>query len=102
MKWAAFNALLGRLTESTILLAVGSARWFDEVGFSAAILLTLVGTALFWHAPRHRMSIEEHTKDGDLTEEEGRRRLLFYEWCAPAATTLGVVLLIVAIYDLTK
>ena len=102
MKSSAFNALPGPLAESAFLLGDGPPRWFNEIGLGAAVLLTLVGTALFWHAPRHRMSIEEHTKDGDLTEEEGRRRLLFYEWCAPAATTLGVVLLIVAIYDLTK
>lgn len=100
MKWDAINLVVGRLVESTVFLADGIWHLIDELGLGAAVVLTLIGTAMFWHAPRQRMSLEEHVKDGDLTEDEARRRIRFYAWCAPFATMIGVVLLIVALYDL--
>lgn len=101
MKWAAHNIAIGRLAESMALFAQGHWHWIDEVGLAAAVLLTVMGMIMFWHAPRQRMSLEEHVKDGDLTEEEAQRRLRFYSWCAPFATVIGVGLLVVALYDMS-
>ena len=84
------------------LLAQATTRYFDEAGIGAAILLTLTGMALHWHLPRHRMSTEEHMKDGKLTEAEARRQIRFYSWCAPIATVAGVAVLIAVLFDLTR
>jgi hypothetical protein len=81
-------------------LAQGPA--LEGVGIGAAILLTLIGVSLSWSLPRKRMSMEEHVKDGDMTEDQARRRLHFYERCAPIVTLLGVVVLLYVLYDLTK
>lgn len=102
MKWTILNVASARLAESMVFFAEGIWHLIDEIGLGAAVLLTLIGMAMFWHAPRQRMSLEEHVKDGDLTEDEARRQLRFYEWCAPLATMAGVVLLIVALYDMTE
>lgn len=81
-------------------LAQGHA--FDGVGVGAAILLTLTGVVLSWSLPRKRMSMEEHVKDGDMTEEQARQHLHFYERCAPIVTLAGVVVLLYVLYDLTN
>jgi hypothetical protein len=102
MKWTILNVASARLAESMVFLAEGMWHLIDEIGLGVAVVLTLIGMAMFWHAPRQRMSLEEHVKDGDLTEDEARRQLRFYAWCAPLATMAGVVLLIVALYDMTE
>jgi len=84
----------------TKMLALAPTKMFDEVGVGAAILLTMAGVIMHWHLPRHRMSMEEHVKDGDLTAEEARRQLRFYGWCAPLATLVGVAVLVVVLFDL--
>ena len=83
-------------------LAQVPAKIFDEVGIGAAIVLTLAGMAMHWHLPRHRMSMEERMKDGKMTEKEARRQLQFYTWCAPVATLLGVAVLVVVLFDLSR
>ena len=83
-------------------LAQAPVKIFDEVGIGAAILLTLTGMAMHWHLPRHRMSMEERMKDGKMTEEEARHQLRFYMWCAPVATLLGVAVLVVVLFDLSR
>lgn len=87
---------------ASVMLAQAAPRYFDEAGIGAAILLTLTGMALHWHLPRHRMSMEERMKDGKLTEEEARRQIRFYSWCAPIATVVGVVVLVAVLVDLTR
>ena len=84
------------------LLAQATPRYFDEAGIGAAILLTLTGMMLHWHLPRHRMSMEERMKDGKMTEDEARRQIRFYSWCAPIATVAGVVVLIAVLFDMTS
>ena len=87
---------------SSVVLAQATPRYFDELGIGAAILLTMTGMALHWHLPRHRMSMEERMKDGKMSEEEARRQIRFYAWCAPIATVVGVVVLVAVLLDLTR
>ena len=75
---------------------------FDQAGIGAAILLTLIGMVLHWHLPRHRMSMEERMKDGKMTEEEARRQIRFYGWCAPIATVAGIVVMVAVLFDMTS
>ena len=96
------DQLAGWLPTTGALLAQASANLFDEFGIGAAIVLTLAGMAMNWHLPRHRMSMEERVKDGKLTPDEAERRLRFFGWCAPVATLLGVGVLVVVLFDLTK
>ena len=91
---------IGKFLSSQSTLALVPTQIFDEVGVGAAILLTVAGVIMHWHLPRHRMSMEERVKDGNVTEEEARRQLKFYSWCAPAATMLGVAMLVVVLFDL--
>lgn len=85
-----------------VIFAQAPIRTSDEVGIGVAVTLTLTGMALHWHLPRHRMSMEERMKDGKLTEEEVQRRLRFYGWCAPIATLLGVAVLVVVLFNLSR
>ena len=85
-----------------VILAQSTARYFDEAGIGAAIILTITGMVLHWHLPRHRMSMEERMKDGQMTEEEARRQIRFYSWCAPIATVAGVLVLIAVLIDMTR
>ncbi len=94
--------LKAALPLTSAVLAQVTTRYFDEAGIGAAILLTLTGMVLHWHLPRHRMSTEEHMKDGKLTEVEARRQIRFYSWCAPIATVAGVVVLIAVLIDMTS
>jgi hypothetical protein len=73
---------------------------FDEFGILAAILMSVVGMVLHWRQPRHRMSVEERVKDGVLTDEEGRRQIRFYSWCAPITTVIGIALLLLVLFDM--
>lgn len=59
-----------------------------------AAVITIVGTALCWHAPHHRMSMEERAKDGRVTEEEARRRILIMRWSGPIVTVFGCGMLL--------
>jgi hypothetical protein len=77
-------------------------RYFEEAGIGAAILLTVTGMLLHWHLPRHRMSVEERMKDGKMTEDEARRQIKFYTWCAPIATVMGVIVLVAVLLDITS
>lgn len=89
------------LPPTVAMLGQAPGHFFDQAGIGAAILLTLTGMALHWHLPRHRMSMEERMKDGKMTEEEARRQMRFYGWCAPIATVAGVVVLVAVLIDLT-
>ena len=83
-----------------VIAAQLALKMFDEVGIVAAILLAIAGMVLNWQAPRHRMTLEERVKDGKLTEDEARRQVRFYAWCAPTATTLGVIVMLLLLFDL--
>jgi hypothetical protein len=83
-------------------LALLPARLLDEYGVAAAILLTLVGTALQLYIPRHEMSAEELIKDGKLTHEEAQRQTRFYRRCATFATCASVVVLVLVLLDLNR
>jgi hypothetical protein len=66
----------------------------DEFGVGLAIALTVAGVTMHWRLPRQRMSIEERVKDGKLSEEAAQRWIKIYGWCAPTATVLGVLVLV--------
>ena len=68
-----------------------------EIGFGVAVVLTFSGMVLHWQLPRRRMEMEERMKDGKMTEEQARRHLQIWNWCAPIVTLVGVVLLLVAL-----
>ena len=95
-------ALFHPLVLRTTMLAQASGRLVDEVGVGAAILLTTLGMVMHWHLPRHRMSMEERVKDGDVTADEARLRIRFYARCAPLATLLGVTVLVYVLFHLTE
>ncbi|MSU51050.1 MAG: hypothetical protein EXS37_18500 [Opitutus sp.] len=73
---------------------------FSEFGVASAILLAVIGMVLHWRMPQHRMSMEERMKDGDISEDEARRRIRFYAWGAPVATILGIGMLVLVLFDL--
>ena len=74
----------------------------DQISAAAAVLLTLTGVVLNWSLPRRRMSIEEHVKDGDMTDEQARQHLRFHTRFAPIVTLVGVAMLVYVLYDLTN
>jgi len=94
------NFTPGGLLPLATAFATPPSRWFDEYGVGAAILLTLVGTALQLYLPRHRMAAEEAIKDGKLTHEEARRQFRFYQWIATIATVSSVLILLFVLLDL--
>ena len=55
-----------------------------------------------WGQPRHQMSVEERVKDSKMSEDEARRQVRFYRMCAPAVTLIGVMLLSLAIFDMSR
>jgi hypothetical protein len=78
-------------------LAVISSLVWREIAAGGAVVITLLGVRLCWRAPRYRMSVEEHAKDGKLTEEQARRKIRFMDWFGPAVTIVGCALLALAI-----
>lgn len=66
----------------------------EEIGLAVAVGLTLLGVGLHWCLPQQRMTLEERMKDGKVTEDEVRRRLRFYTFCARFTTLVGVALLL--------
>jgi len=66
----------------------------EEIGLVVAVALTFAGMILHWQLPRRRMAMEEHVKDGKLTEAEASRRLKFYSFIAPFATLAGIAMLL--------
>jgi hypothetical protein len=83
-----------------VILPQLAVKIFDEFGIAAAILMSVIGMVLHWRMPRHRMSVEERVKDGILTQEEGRRQIRFYQWCAPISTAIGIFVLLLVLFDL--
>jgi hypothetical protein len=79
-----------------------SSPMFDELTVSGAILLTMAGLGLHLYQPRHQMSVEERVKDSKMSEDEARRQMRFYRMCAPAVTLIGVMLLSLAIFDMSQ
>jgi hypothetical protein len=75
------------------VLAFTSPTLAQELAMAAAAVVTLWGAWLCWTAPRHRMSVEEHAKDGHLTEDDARRRLRVRAWLGPALVIAGVLVL---------
>jgi hypothetical protein len=64
-----------------------------EIGIGFATVVTLVGVVLCWEAPRHRMLVEERAKDGELTEDQARRRIRGIAWFGPVVAFAGMALL---------
>lgn len=83
---ASVGAVLARITPFVAL----------EVQIGVGVCLTVLGTILQWQLPRRRMSLEEHMKDGKITEVQVVRRLKFHHAFAPFLTICGAVILIAA------
>ena len=64
-----------------------------EAAAIVAVLITLAGVRLCWRAPRYRMSIEERAKDGAISEDQARRKIVFFRWLGPVLAVLGCALL---------
>jgi hypothetical protein len=86
MSPASLGAVLARISPFIAL----------EVQIGVGVCLTVLGTLLQWQLPRRRMSLEEHMKDGKITEVQVVRRLKFYHAFAPFLTICGAVILIAA------
>lgn len=80
------HAILSFLTFSHLTLT-------RDVILIVGVIVTILGTRLCWSAPRYRMSIEEHTKDGKLTEDEARRKIARMNWFGPAVVVVGFILI---------
>jgi len=78
------------------------ARFLNEAGLVAAVVLTIVGIILQWQLPRQRMTAEERMKDGRMTETEANRRITFFRHASTVVTGLGVILLILALVDFSR
>jgi len=72
------------------------------MGVAAAIVLTLLGTVLNHYLPRLQMSAEERAKDRKITNAEAHRRILFCRWCGVTVTLLGVLALVLVLFDLMR
>ena len=70
------------------------------MGVSAAIVLTLLGTVLNHYLPRLQMSAEERAKDRRISNAEAHRRILFCRRCGVTVTFLGILALVVVLFDL--
>ena len=98
----ASHNLKAALSLTAVVLAQAATRFSDATGIGTAILLTVTGIVLHWNQPHHRMSMEERIKDGKLTDDEARRRIRIYSWCASIPMVTGILLLLVVMYDLTR
>jgi hypothetical protein len=87
-----FSHLLGTLP-SILSAAFPYLDISDEIVLGLAALVTLLGIWLCWLASEHRMSIEEDAKDGNLTDEEARRRINQLSWSGPAIVIAGVAMI---------
>ena len=65
----------------------------QELAMGGAATVMLIGAWLCWGAPRYRMTLEERVKDGKMTDDAARRRILQSQWTGPVVTSIGVALL---------
>ncbi|MES2691976.1 MAG: hypothetical protein V4773_00795 [Verrucomicrobiota bacterium] len=75
------------------LLSFSHATFTQEVILVIGVVITLLGTKFCWSAPRYRMSMEEHAKDGKITEEEARRKIDRQNWFGPLVILIGLALI---------
>jgi len=66
----------------------------QEIALATSGGVTLLGVYLCWVAPRYRMSLEEHVKDGDISEDKARKKIRLLFWLGPTVCVLGVGALI--------
>ncbi len=74
----------------------------DEVGLTVVVIITIVGILLRLYVPRHRMEVEEHMKNGKITEDEARRQIKFLETSTSVLTIVGLVLLVLVLIDMAE
>jgi hypothetical protein len=63
---------------------------WEELALAMAAVVTLFGVRLCWQAPNYRMTVEERAKDGELTEDQARRRIRHSRWVGPALVFVGM------------
>ncbi|MBI5768606.1 MAG: hypothetical protein HZA93_12480 [Verrucomicrobia bacterium] len=78
------------------------AKLVNELGLGIAVVLTIIGIAMHWHLPNHRMSMEERAKDGKMTEDEAGRRVKLFGRCALVTTLTGMTVLAVVLLEFSK
>lgn len=75
-----------------------SPAFWQDLAACSATAMTLVGVWICWQSPRYRMSVEEHTKDGHLTEADGRRKLRLMAAAGPTIIVVGIAVLAGALF----
>lgn len=96
-----FDPLLAFMERASPPLLLGELL-IDEIGLLIVVLITLGGVWLRLYLPRHRMSVEEQMKNNKLTETEARRQVKTLETCATAVTMLGLLLLVMVLWDMSN
>ena len=84
-----------KASDDALLRGIGRGGTLNLVG-AVCQQASVLGTILQWQLPRRRMSLEEHMKDGKITEVQVVRRLKFHHAFAPFLTICGAVILIAA------
>jgi len=90
------------LIERTTSLLPLAELVIDEIGLLVVVLITLAGILLRLYVPRHRMSVEEDMKNNKVTEAEARRQIKVLETCTTVVTYIGLLLLLVVLWDMSN
>lgn len=94
--------LLSQMLAGLPPMVMAVAKLVDEVGLGVAVVLTIIGMAMHWQLPTHRMSMEERAKDGKISEDEAHRRVKLFQRCAIVTTLAGVLVLAVVLLEFSK
>lgn len=95
------NPLIALIERATLSLPLGELV-NDEIGLMIVVLITLGGVWLRLYLPRHRMSVEERVKNNKLTETEARRQIKSLETCTTVVTMIGLLLLVIVLWDMSN
>jgi divalent metal cation (Fe/Co/Zn/Cd) transporter len=90
------------VAHSFAIIISATSRLIDGMGVAAAIVLSLLGTVLNHYLPRLQMSAEERAKDRKITNAEAHRRILFWRCCGVTVALLGVLALVLVMFDLMR
>jgi hypothetical protein len=77
---------------SSFLFAVNT--W--EICGILSVLLTLLGTYLWWHLQTHRSDVEEAAKDGEISGDQARGKIRLIEVRAIACICSGMFLMLLS------
>lgn len=66
------------------------------------MLLTLLGTWLWWHLQTHRSDVEEAAKDGQISGDQAHGKIRLIEVRAICCICVGMLLMVVSALKLIK